>query len=218
MPSKRSPLTDYLAKQGRATNRQRAPYTAVHDRRATGLPKGAIGVEDVVADPYPDPNTGIHGRITVTRNVRGDALGQLKARGQVDDAQYQAGREFQKHYEGAEIGALKAANPMKEPVDGGGGIVEVLTDRQRIAVKKLAQARRDLGAEGTKLVNEILGEGWSIEMSARDRNAKTTRDVEFWGKRFRECLNTLAVAYGFSQRSLTPRVECDSTLASEKSC
>lgn len=196
MPSKRKTHLDAytLLRSNRGNRGQKSPLAPVHDRRATELPKGVIPAVVDVRDPYDD----VGGMITVIKNIRGDTLGELKARGQIDDAMYAAGLEWQRHYENAAIGALKAANPMKEPVDGGGVIADVLTDKQRIAVKRMAIADRDLGLLGRALVMDVLGRGLTIQAAAAERGATSEVDKKFWGKRFRECLQTLAVTYGYA--------------------
>ena len=70
--------------------------TAIHDRRATELPKGAIVGVVTVDDPYARGE-----RISTVANLRDDPLGALWARHQIDDAKYVAGRHWQRLYEAA---------------------------------------------------------------------------------------------------------------------
>lgn len=179
--------------------RQKSPVTPVHDRRATDLPKGVIPAVTDVPDPY---DAG--GKITVIRNVRGDVLAQMFSRNQIDRCQFEAGRKWQAYYDAAAIGGIKAMDTTKEPVDGG-GIVETLTEKVLKAVKALAVADRDLGLEGRYLLVDVLGKGYSIEQASVLRGANSARDREFWGKRFRECLDTVAVSYNLADRRLTRR-------------
>lgn len=171
----------------------------VFDRRDLSPPVGVVAMEDVVRGPLDAHNE----RSRVTRNIRGDILGGLYARQQIDQHQFQAGREWQRHWEAAEIGGMKAMDTTKEPVDGGGLIVEPLTDKQRLAVKRLACADADLGLEGRYLLIDVLGKGLSIEVAASLRGAMSMPERKFWGKRLRECLDTLAVTYGYADRRLT---------------
>ena len=66
----------------------------------------------------------------------------------IADYQFAAGRQWQRYYEVAQIGALKGADTTCEPVDGGGYRVEFLTDVQRKAVAKLVYCRAILGETG----------------------------------------------------------------------
>lgn len=54
------------------------------------------------------------------------------------------------------------------------------------------------GAEGLGLCRAVLTEGQSVEASARLRGAASDRDVWFWAKLFRRCLDVLAAAFGFA--------------------
>ena len=63
----------------------------VHDRRAKTVSRGSINhiVETEVDDPY---ESGA--RISAVRSVRDDPLADHLARGHIDEAQYQAGRDL----------------------------------------------------------------------------------------------------------------------------
>jgi hypothetical protein len=120
----------------------------------------------------------------------------MLARNQIDRAQYAAGRKWQQYHERAAVGTVKAVDPSKTPVDGG-KIPEPLNDRQVEAVRKLNEARKELGAADTELIYLILGERWQIRQVAAHRG----KDHNYIGKRFRDALETLATLWGLASRS-----------------
>lgn len=123
----------------------------VHDRRSTDLLKNAMVAIDTVKDPY-----GQNGeRIAVVRSIRDDILAEMKARGEIDQAQFDAGRLYEKYAEQAEIGSVQAIDPRKEAVDGGRGY-DGISDRQIDAVRCLSEAARVLGAKGELVVRTVL--------------------------------------------------------------
>ena len=75
---------------------------------------------------------------------------------------------------------------------------EVLTDQQRKAMWDIRAARDALGAEGNQLIVDILGKGWSISQAACERGRLSDDDRRYVGRRFRECLHTLAIRFGYS--------------------
>jgi hypothetical protein len=151
-------------------------------------------VTDVVDNPYQEGPA----KIEVTRSIRDDPLAGLYSRRHIDTAQFHAGRRYQHYYETAGVGMVRAMDPMKEPVDGRGASHTAFNDAQLYAFHKLKEARAHLGIAGDRLVREVLGDGIEIKEIARRRGYLTQRDVVYLGKRFRECLETLAVAWGYA--------------------
>jgi hypothetical protein len=74
----------------------------------------------------------------------------------------------------------------------------MLTDQQRRAVVDLKNARQALGPEGNKLIEDVLAKGWSIMQVSIDRKRTDERGRRYIGERFRECLKTLAIRFGYS--------------------
>lgn len=139
-----------------------------------------------------------HGaKLKVLRNIRDDPLAGMHSRGQIDDAMLAAGREWQRHHEHSEIGAISAIDPAKEAVDGG-RIPEPITDRQIHAMAKMREANRELGPYGASIIMDVLGRRMSIIEIAAHRNMPRRSELEYLGKRFRECLNTLAKLWGYA--------------------
>lgn len=132
------------------TKRKLEPTAPVHDRLAVDLLENAQVVRVEIDDPF-ERGT----KIAVFRSTRDDILAEMLARREIDQAQYDAGRKYERHVEAAEIGNIQAINPGKEAVDGGGAF-EAITDRQIDAVRQLSEAGRVLGAKGEAMVRFVL--------------------------------------------------------------
>lgn len=135
-------------------------------------------------------------KILVMRSIRNDPLARLHDRKQIDDAQYFGGRAFQKDFETAERGP-RAIDPGKEFVDGG-RMPEPITEGQRKAVLRLNYAERQLGCDGSALVHEVLIGGKTMAQIGKKRGLQGERWEKYFGSRFQECLNCLAVVYGYA--------------------
>jgi hypothetical protein len=118
----------------------------------------------------------------------------MLARKQIDRAQFEAGRRWQELWEAAEIGAVKAIDPTKEPVDGTGPARSPFSDRQKKAFEELNVAMTMLGYEGHQIVHSVLG----LRMQLVDVASQRGRPAKYIGQRFRETLETLAKLWGFA--------------------
>lgn len=178
-----------------ARTKRRAPYDpnrpSAHDRRSTDLLRNAQVAPIEVDDPLE-----LGGKLIVMRSTRNDPLAGMHARHTIDEAQYQAGRAFQADFEVAERGP-KAIDPSKEAVDGG-QMPEPITDAQQKAVKRLNRAERELGQSGSSIVHDVLITGLAIEAVGRRRSMTGELELKYLGRRFRECLDCLALVYGFA--------------------
>jgi hypothetical protein len=176
----------------RAKRKQHRP-TKVHDRRSKDLPRNA----EVAAVEVDDPLALEPGEKIVTlRSLRNDPLGRLHSHRQIDEAQYQGGRALQEDWEKAERGP-QAVDPTREHVDGGRPR-EPITEGQRKAVLRLNRAQRELGADGSALVHEVLILGLTMEQVSQRRGLSGQRWMDYFARRFRECLDRLALIYGFA--------------------
>jgi hypothetical protein len=178
---------------GSPRRRKKQPHNPAHDRRATELHHTVI--VDVIEVDNPlavEPGD----KIAVVRNLRDDPLGRLQSRRQIDDAQFHGGRAFQYDFETAERGP-RAIDPSKEAVDGG-LMPEAITEGQRKAAIRLAGVYRKLGQDGSSLIHAVLIHGSTIAGVANSRGYDGRRWEEYFGMRFRECLDTLAKFYGFA--------------------
>lgn len=137
-------------------------------------------------------------KIIVMRSTRDDPLGDLHARHMIDEAQYQAGREFQNDFETAERGP-RAIDPSKEYVDGG-ALPEPITEAQRRAARQLAIVYRALGQDGSAIVHDVLVHCRTRAQVASRRGVQGRTWDEYFGRRFRECLDCLALVYGFASK------------------
>lgn len=166
----------------------------VHDRRSNDLPINAQVAIAIVDDPF----SSMGEKIRVTRSLRDDVLAHLYARKDIDDAKFEAGRMYEKFVEQSQIGTVKAADPTKEPVDGGGVIIEPISDRQAIAVSQLTKAAVVLGHKGNALVRQILIDRRKFKEIAP---SLSERDVLYVRRRFFDCLEELAILWKFAGRS-----------------
>ena len=165
----------------------------IHDRRSRDLPRNA----EVAAVEVDDPLALEPGEKIVTlRSIRNDPLARLHSHRQIDEAQYQGGRAFQNDWEKAERGP-QAVDPSREYVDGV-QIREPITEGQRKAVLRLNRAERELGADGSALVHDVLVQGMTMEQIGQRRGLCTQRWKDYFSRRFCECLDRLALIYGFT--------------------
>jgi hypothetical protein len=175
--------------------KRKKPYNPakVHDRRARDLLRNAEVAAVEVDDPLGlEPGD----KIVTLRSIRNDPLGRLHAHRQIDEAQFQGGRAFQHDWEKAERGP-QAVDPSREYVDGVQHR-EPITEGQRKAVLRLNRTERELGADGSALVREVLILGLTMEQIARRRALNGQRWLDYFARRFRECLDRLALIYGFA--------------------
>ena len=165
----------------------------VHDRRSRDLPLNA----EVAVIEVDDPLALEAGeKIVALRSIRNDPLARLHSRGQINEAQYRGGRAFQNDWERAERGP-QAVDPSREYVDGV-QIREPITEGQRKAVLRLNRVERELGADGSALVHDVLVDGMTMEQVGQRRALTTQRWKDYFSRRFQECLDRLALIYGFA--------------------
>lgn len=179
------------------TAASRASDGSVHDRRAREIGRQAdvspIDVDDPLALNPGD-------KITVLRQLRNDPLARLHSHHQIDDAQFTAGRCYQRDWETAERGA-RAIDPTREAVDGG-QLPEPLTDRQAKARKRLVQIERSLGRQMHCVAQGVLVDGKNLELIALELfNRHGQNAARHCGRLFRDALDVLAVEYGLAGRT-----------------
>jgi hypothetical protein len=171
----------------------------VHDRKAREINRQAEVTTIEVDDPYEAGE-----KIIVTRQLRNDPLARLHDHHQIDDAQYLAGRAYQRDWETAERGA-RAIDPTKEAVDGG-KMPEPITDSQAKARKRLIQVRVVLGVRMHQVAHAVLIDGQSLEKLALIAfNKRSESWFLYYGRMFRDALDLLAVEYSLaSPRKILP--------------
>jgi hypothetical protein len=170
-----------------------------YDRRAQDLPLNAEVAPVEVDDPLGlEPGE----KIIALRSTRGDPLAKLHAHHQIDEAQFRGGRAFQSDWEKAERGP-RAIDPTRERVDGGQAR-EPITEGQRRAVVRLNRIEHELGADGTTLIHEVLILGMTMQQVGERRGLSTQRWKDYFARRFQECLDRLALFYGFAAPARIP--------------
>lgn len=167
-------------------------HTEIHDRRAIDLTH-----KDVAPIEVDDPiEQG--GRLLVMRSLRDDPIAAMHAAGSIDNVQYLAGRHWQKAYELAEIGGARAIDYSETKVDGGKIPEPTISDSQAKAISDLTKARKALGDYGSSIVHDILAQHLTIKECANRRMMTREIELNFVGRRFRECLSTMAVVFGYA--------------------
>jgi hypothetical protein len=180
-------LAEYQRQQDQTADSER------RTRKAVDFSKGIAGHMAVMEVDCPIDQGA---KLMVLRNTRNDPLAGMHARKFIDEAQYHAGRAFQNDFETAERGP-RAIDPGKEWVDGGMP-PEPITERQQRAILKLAQIHAALGLDGSAIVSDVLIHGIGISQLVSRRGYQGEHWRKYFGRRFNECLNTLAVVYGFA--------------------
>jgi hypothetical protein len=141
-------------------------------------------------------------KIVALRSTRGDPLAKLHTHHQIDEAQFRGGRAFQSDWEKAERGP-RAIDPTRERVDGGQAR-EPITEGQRRAVVRLNRIEHELGADGTTLIQEVLILGMTMHQVGERRGLSTQRWKDYFARRLQECLDRLALFYGFAAPARIP--------------
>lgn len=159
--------------------------------------KGGRRVRDDVAEiEVDDPQASTAGqKIRVQRQLRGDPLARLHDRRQIDEAQYRAGRAFQRDCEAA-TRSVRSLDLTRERVDGGAP-GEPLTQAQVRARKRLTELEHVLGRTMHRVAQAVLVDGLSIETIAVqlfDRAGEAS--AKYYGRLFRDALDLLAAEYG----------------------
>src|SRR5207302_7873149 len=157
---------------GMPRTKRRKPHNPakVHDRRSQDLLRNAE-VETVEVDNPLALEPGE--KIVALRSIRNDPLARLHSHRQIDEAQYQGGRAFQNDWEKAERGP-RAVDPTREYVDGG-QMREPITEGQRKAVLRSNGAERELGADGSALVHDVLVHGLTMAQLGESRGLRPQR-------------------------------------------
>lgn len=184
-----------------ARRKRRKAYdpSIAYDRRAKDLPLGAEVVPIEIDDPFAtEPGE----KIVALRSIRGDPLAKLHTHHQIDEAQFRGGRAFQNDWEKAERGP-KAVDLTRERVDGG-RMQEPIMEGQQRAVVRLNRVEHELGADGTALVHDVLVLGMTMQQVGELRGLTSQRWKDYLARRFQECLDRLALFYGFAAPARIP--------------
>ncbi|MGX4770296.1 hypothetical protein ACWAUC_10895 [Bradyrhizobium guangdongense] len=167
--------------------------SGLHDRRSRDLPFNAERAEVEIDNPLA---LDLDEKIIAMRSIRNDPLARLHSHHQIDEAQYRGGRAYQNDWEKAKRGP-QAMDPTREYVDGTRS-GELVTESQRKAVLRLNRVERELGTDGSALVHDVLVLGLTMDQIGQRRAVRTQRWNDYFARRFRECLDRLALVYGFA--------------------
>ncbi|MGY4286801.1 hypothetical protein ACVWXO_006021 [Bradyrhizobium sp. LM2.7] len=187
---------------GRVRRNSSYKLAKIYDRRSRELPFNGEVAEIEVDDPMALDSGD---RIVALRSIRSDPLGRLHSHHQIDEVQYRGGRAFQSDWERAERGP-QAVDPTREYVDGA-RTREPVTESQRQAVLRLNRIERELGTDGAALVHDVLVLGLTMDQIGQRRAVRTQRWNDYFARRFRECLDRLALIYGFATEATGRRPE-----------
>lgn len=165
-------------------------------RNGAALRASAETAEIDVDDPHA---TRSGQKIRVLRQLRSDPLARLHSHKQIDEAQYRAGRAYQRDVETAER-FVRSLDLTRERVDGGTPS-EPLTDAQVRARKRLRELERVLGRTMQQVTRAVLVDGMSMETVAqRLFNRDGEVSAKYYGRLFRDALDVLAGEYGLAGR------------------
>ncbi|HWL05702.1 MAG TPA: hypothetical protein VNQ99_12335 [Xanthobacteraceae bacterium] len=165
----------------------------VYERLANHLPWRAE-VEAVEVDDPMEKG----GKLLVYRNLRDDPLARLRRQKQIEEAQFLAGRKWQRAYEISELSGSKAIDTTRDVVDGGQiARSDEMTDLRTFAFEDLAVARAAIGSGGDNLMRDFLGAGMGLAQMATKYGRPGKIGAEYFGCVVRQYLHCLAVAYRF---------------------
>jgi hypothetical protein len=181
----------------------------IHDRTSAVIPHNAKVFVDEVDDAWGeikpaefDPKRQelrFEGRprANVIRSTRDDPLSALKAQGVISEVQFLAGQRWSWAHMRSEIGGVRGIDTTRTKVDGG-QLPEPLNETVKRALVDLRKARDALGEDGTALVADVLGKGLTLAKAADARGLVSKSGREYVGRRFRECLDRLAIVFGLA--------------------
>jgi hypothetical protein len=158
-----------------------------------------IAVETAGIDVDDPHGTKPAEKIRVQRQLRADPLARLHSHRQIDEAQYRAGRIYQKDCETL-LRGVRSIDPAQERVDGGMP-AEPLTEIQIRARKRLADMERVLGRTMHRVTHAVLVDGMNMETVASQLfNRAGEVSEKYYGRLFRDALDVLAGEYGLAGR------------------
>src|SRR5262249_50059731 len=113
--------------------------------------------------------------ITVMCSLRTDPLRWLQFRGRIDDAQFHAGRRWQRDWEQSAIGNLETNFPRRQRIDGGKA-PEVLSGTALAASRRLRDAKNMLGCDQVRLIDDVFA-GRVVAIGAAERKLRGILDL-----------------------------------------
>lgn len=133
-------------------------------------------------------------RVKGMLNVKAGYVIQLYAQGLISAAEKMAAEKMANAFHMSGGNGAPGMDYEKTPVDGGSP-KEPISERVVLGVQILTQAKIALGPKGYSLAYGIVCHGLKPSDIETDRAAR-----EYTSKRFRECLDTLAIEWGYKAR------------------
>ncbi len=174
-----------------------------YDRRSIDLTINARVAVIQVDDPLEDG-----GKLIVLRSLRDDPLAALHSAGQLGthgEVLFLAGRRWQRCFELAQGDGLRGIDTTRDAVDGGQIARATLSEQQIDAQDDLTKANKALGMEGESIIMDILGRGMTLTKAAAKRSLTSETERKYLGRRFRECLATIAWVFCLTSEDLSTR-------------
>jgi len=168
-------------------NRKR-PKEVVHDRKATNIL--AALHSDIAVIEVDDPlERGARDNVIVS--LRDDPLRRYHVRGFIDQAQFEAGRQWQNCYEAVELGRGRGVDYSQPKVDCS-HIAEPFSARRQEAARELQDMSKVLGIMGEAIFRKVLGERKFMDQVAREFGFTGQRSIDSFSFMFRFALERLA--------------------------
>jgi hypothetical protein len=196
---------------GRRKSKPYDPSARTHDRR--GFYRAGNFTFDEIPDPYAHPGdrepveSQAGGEwivpavpTLVVARSRADLLAGLHVRRQISDAEFQAGRQYQRLAEQAGRGARSGSLEPRVQygrVDGVPDVVLVAARKLRLLDGKIVLA---FGTVGIVVLRAVLIEGIGPKRIAMRFGDPTQRGCDWYGRLPRETLVELSIITGFASR------------------
>ncbi|MFG1184382.1 hypothetical protein [Xanthobacter aminoxidans] len=184
-----------VAAAGWAADREKARVADLRRRRRGVKAEGEDGKVARGRKEVPDPwEPGA--RISVPCNTRESPIEHMAARKRIDAAQKAAADRYRAVYERAQLGPLRAMDPAKEKLDGGGS-GDAFSDGMLDAARELAATNRSVGRVAAALLIDVVGEGVTLdEMAKRYPHLQDKRAQGYVTGRLIEALDQLVDRWG----------------------
>lgn len=180
-----------MARIKKAARKVETPANFIVNSRAVCI---AVEVDDPYFNASHAESRGNTRKTTAAYNMMESPIAYMIAKGQVNQAQGQAGLHFRRIFEAAGGTGAQAMDYTKEPVDGG-MIADPITERQWQAGQGLREAHAMLGQLGYDLVRDVCGRGCFIKDLYPTKWQQTQA-----GRNLQDSLSTLAYHWGYETR------------------
>lgn len=148
----------------------------------------AVEIQIEVDDP--SDWGGQYKKTSATINARGNPIGLMFAKKQIDVAQKMAADKFSVHWDRINVGNNLGIDNRKVKVDCG-NYFNGVQDKVVHSAQKLNEARGLVGIAGYDLLVNVIGKGVNISSLAVKK-----REQEYKGHQLKECLNILHQKWG----------------------